>query len=322
MRLLDGLRVGHACDADVDTGVTVFVADAPVAASAHVMGGAPGTRETDLLRPSATVAEIDALVFSGGSAFGLGAADEVAGALAARGRGFAVGPVRVPIVPAAILFDLLNGGNKEMDLVSLYRRLGLDALTTADDETRLGTLGAGTGATTANLKGGFGAAEESVEDVRVQAFAAVNALGCVTMGDGPHFWGAAFERDGEVGGLDAPAHAEAAADIRTKGRDPQGSTTLALVATDAVLDKAALERLAIASHDGLARAIWPAHTPLDGDCVFTLSTGRARVEGSEMVDLCAAAARALTRAIMLGVHSASERPSDILPTWRSRFARL
>ena len=176
-----GLRVGNAADAVVKTGATVLVGEAPFVAAVHVMGGAPGTRETDLLAPDKLVQEVDALVLAGGSAFGLDAAAAVAETVRAAGRGFDVGGQKVPIVPGAIVFDLLNGGNKDW-AESPYRRLGRDALAAAAAEFALGTAGAGTGATTAELKGGLGSASLVLRSGHtVGALVAVNAVGSVTL---------------------------------------------------------------------------------------------------------------------------------------------
>lgn len=322
-----GLSVGNASDAAARTGVTVVLADGPAVASVAVMGGAPGTRETDLLAPEQTVQAVDALVLSGGSAYGLDAAAGVMQGLAARGRGFVVGGVRVPIVPAAILFDLLNGGEKpwlDGREPPPYRDLGRIALEQASPLFDLGSVGAGTGAATASLKGGLGSASTRLDDgSTVGALVAVNAVGRVTVGDGPHFWAAPFEIDGEFGGLGYPSPLPPnAVDIRTKRQSgPLAATTIAVVATDVALTKAAAKRLAVAAHDGLARAIWPAHTPFDGDIVFALSTGRRTVEDPDrtLATLCAVAASTLARAIARGVHAASPVQGDLLPTWREAF---
>ncbi len=199
-----GLRVGNAEDAHVRTGATVLVGERPFTAAVHVMGGAPGTRETDLLAPDKLVQEVDALVLSGGSAFGLDAASGVADGLRAMGRGFAVGDIRVPIVPGAILFDLLNGGDKGWR-DNPYKGLGAAALGAAGLEFPLGSVGAGFGATTDGLKGGLGSASVVLESgMTVGALVAVNALGSVTVGDGGHFWAAPWEMEAEFGGLGLP----------------------------------------------------------------------------------------------------------------------
>ncbi|MBN9021311.1 MAG: P1 family peptidase [Rhizobiales bacterium] len=317
-----GLTVGNAEDARAKSGVTVVVCDQPAVASVHVMGGAPGTRETDLLAPEQTVQAIDALVLSGGSSFGLDAASRVMAALAAVNRGFAVGPARVPLVPAAILFDLLNGGDKAWGPVPPYARLGGQAFAAAGPDFALGTHGAGTGATTANLKGGLGSASARLADgTTVAALVAVNALGQATVGDGPHFWAAPFETGDEFGGRGWPAEPGGGAALRHKGqRLPIESTTIGVVATDADLTKAEAKRLAVMAHDGFARALWPAHTPYDGDLVFALATARRkRPDMLDMVALGAAAAACMARAIARGVYLASPVPGDLVPTWGERF---
>ena len=322
-----GLRVGHATDARLRSGVTVFIPDAPAVAAVHVAGGAPATRETDLLRPGTLVETVDAIVLSGGSAFGLAAADGAMAALAAAGRGFAVADVRVPIVPAACLFDLANGGDKSSlppaSDANPYRELGLTACAAATPEFGIGSVGAGTGATTADLKGGFGAAQTVVAGgARLAAFVAVNAVGRVTLGDTPHFRAAPFEVDGEFGGLGLPQSLPAdAAEAVVKGAAaPRLNTTLAVVVTNAALDCADAQRLAIAAHDGMALAIYPAHTPFDGDTVFTMATGSHELaeRAPDLAALCAAATATLARAIAVAVYAASSTPDDRVPTWRQR----
>ncbi len=310
-----GLRVGNAQDHDLKSGATVLMGEAPFTAAVHVMGGAPGTRETDLLAPDKLVQRADALVLSGGSAFGLDAASGVADGLRAMGRGFAVGDQRVPIVPGAILFDLLNGGDKRW-ASNPYKTLGQEALANADGVFDLGSAGAGTGATTAGLKGGLGSASAILPDgTTVGALVAVNALGAVTMGDGPHFWAAPFELEGEFGGLGVGAQ-DPARLPEVKGR--QGAaTTIAIVATDATLTQAEATRLAVTAHDGMARAIFPSHTPFDGDLVFAAATGARPLADPLM--LGHAAACCLSRAIARGVYAATPAPGDVLPCWSGAF---
>lgn len=326
-----GLMVGNADDPVLKSGVTVLLPDVPAVASVAIHGGAPGTREIALLEPEQTVERIDALVLSGGSAYGLDAAAGVQSRLAEMGRGYRIGPVNVPIVPAAILFDLLNGGDKDWGQATPYRDLGRAA---CEDCTRLfalGSVGAGMGATTANLKGGLGSASCELEEgamagATVGALVAVNALGRVTVGDGPHFWAAPFELDDEFGGLSLPSPLPGdATAVHTKldTLKPGANTTIAIIATDAVLTKAEAKRLAVMAHDGMARAIWPAHTPLDGDLVFALSTGKRLLSdpATDLVALGAAATAALTRAIARGVYEAEAAPGDTLPTWQAKFGK-
>lgn len=313
-----GLRVGNARDDKIKTGATVLVGDRPFTAAVHVMGGAPGTRETDLLAPDKLVQEADALVLSGGSAFGLDAASGVADALRAQGRGFPVGNQTVPIVPGAILFDLLNGGDKDWP-ENPYKRLGAQALANAAETFALGSEGAGTGALIADLKGGLGSASAMWEGYTVGALVAVNALGRVTVGDGPQFWAGPFEMAGEFGGLGmAPAFDPHAIPL-VKGHENR-NTTIAIVATDAALTQAQATRMAIAAHDGMARAIWPSHTPMDGDLVFAAATGAHPVSDPLRVPLMLGhlAALCLARAIARGVHAASPAPGDTRPSWSRR----
>jgi len=325
---LPGLRIGHAADTAAKTGVTVFLPDAPAVAAVHVAGGAPASRETDLLRPGNLVERVDAIVLSGGSAFGLAAADGAMRWLAGHGRGFAVGGTVVPIVPAASLFDLANGGDRSHLAASqsIYPGLAVAACEAVTGSPEIGTVGAGTGATTADLKGGFGLAETVLEGgVRVACYAAVNAVGRVTLGANPHFRAAPYEIDGEFGGLGLPSPLPPdAAAIVTKGAvEPHASTTLAVVATDCALTRDEAKRLAIAAHDGLALAIYPAHTPFDGDTVFALSTGtRALTDGPRgLLGLCAAASTTLARAIARAVYAATPAPGDKLLTWKERYER-
>ncbi len=317
-----GVLVGNAQDARLASGATAIVFEAPAVGSIDVRGGGPGTRETDLLDPAQTVQGIDTIALSGGSAFGLDTASGVQAWLREQGRGFAVGSARVPIVPGAILFDLLNGGDKDWGRFPPYRDLGYQAAASAGTEFDLGSAGAGLGATTVNLKGGLGSASALCGGFTVGALVAVNAAGSVVAGDGPWFWAAPFERDGEYGGLGFPQTLpEGALDVVTKG-SPRTSTTLGVVATDAVLSKAEAKRFAVMAQTGLARAIYPVHTPLDGDVVFAVATGRKPL-ADPMLGLTAlgtAAANCLARAVARAVYAATALPyAGALPAWRDRF---
>lgn len=324
-----GLAVGNASDPRLKSGVTAILCEPAAVAAVHVMGGAPGTRETDLLSPENTVERVDAIVLSGGSAFGLDAASGAEAFLREQGRGFRVGGSVVPIVPAAILFDLTNGGDKDWGRHSPYRELGYAAAGSArTGNFALGTAGAGAGARVAGLKGGLGSASIRLRSgVTVAALAAVNAVGAVTVAGGPHFWAAPFEEGREFGGLGLPSPLpEAARAVRLKDRDAHAAlanTTIAVVATDAILTKAQAKRLAVAAHDGFARAIWPAHTPLDGDLVFGLATGASGVSPAmeEWIGLSAAASSVMARAIARGVYEARAEPGDRDPSWQTEFGR-
>nr|WP_157021872.1 P1 family peptidase [Zongyanglinia huanghaiensis] len=327
-----GLKVGNAHDDALKSGATVLTADQPFTASVHVMGGAPGTRETDLLAPDKSAGGVDALVLSGGSAYGLDACSGVVDGLRAQGRGFKLGPAIIPLVPGAILFDLLNGGDKSW-LNNPYRDLGRAAYDAADEDFEIGTVGAGTGALTSMLKGGLGSASLVLDDgTTVGALVAANPLGAVTTPGDRHFWAAPFEIDDEFGGLgpDPTAGLVAPQESRKKQqmlrqaanlplRDERGNTTIAIVATDAPLTKAQCQRLATAAHDGIGRATVPAHTPWDGDLVFGLSTSEQTTPGGEpdLALIGHAAAVCLSRAIARAVYLAKPAPGDLLPCWKN-----
>lgn len=321
-----GLKVGHATDLDLASGVTAILFDAPTVASVDVRGGGPGTRETDLLAPDETVGAIHALTLSGGSAFGLDAAAGVMAALAERGIGFPVGDALVPIVPGAVLFDLINGGNKQWGRFAPYRDLGYLAAGAVGLDFPLGTIGAGTGATTVDLKGGLGSASMvSASGHMVGALVAVNACGATNLAGGPHFWAAPFERNGEFGGLGLPSPLPDLPERPPlKGLPPGANTTIAVVATDAVLTKAQCKRLAVMAHDGYAHAIWPVHTPLDGDTIFAAATGR-RALADPVFDLALigdAVVRTLARACARAIYEATALPQPgTLPAWRDRWGQ-
>jgi len=318
-----GLRVGQAADAKALSGVTAIVFEAPAVASSDVRGGGPGTRDTELLEPSATVESVDAFVLSGGSAFGLDAASGVQAWLAEHGRGYAVVGTRVPIAPGAILFDLNNGGDKSWGRFPPYRDLGYAAASAAAQDFALGNAGAGYGATTVNLKGGLGSASARTKDgITVGAIVAVNAVGSVTVGDTPHFWAAPFEQADEFGGRGwpQPFPGDALA-MRTKGAAGV-STTIAAVATDAILSKPQAKRLAIMAQAGLTRAIYPVHTPLDGDVVFAAATGKKPLADPvfALAQLGALAANVLARAVARAIYEATTLPvAGALPAWRDKF---
>ena len=317
-----GIRVGNSSDRTLKSGVTVLVADRPFVAGVHVMGGAPGTRETDLLAPDRVVQEVDAIVLSGGSAFGLDAASGVADELASIGRGFQVEDVRVPIVPAAILFDLLNGGDKNWGS-NPYKALGREALRNASTQFEIGTVGAGAGATTMDLKGGLGTASAvTASGQTVGALVAVNSLGSVVRGREGRFWATPFCIGGEFPIVDDRATPHAT-DERKVGvpRTGRQNTTIAIVATDLHITQAQATRLATCSHDGLARAILPSHTVFDGDAIFFVSNGERRVEdvNAALFEIGHIASLCLSRAVARAVYCARPEKGDHLPTWKERF---
>jgi L-aminopeptidase/D-esterase-like protein len=318
-----GILVGQAEDRDAVTGTTVVLAEAPAAAAVDVRGGAPGSRETELLAAETLVERIDAVVLSGGSAFGLEAASGVTAWLAAAGRGFPVGANRVPIVPAAILYDLGFPGRRPWSGEPPYRELGRHAVETAAKEFALGNAGAGLGATAGALKGGIGSASLVLhEGPTVGAIVAVNSWGSAVRPDCGRFWAAGLALPGEI--EPQPSAPEDALDPMDfsgcKTAIPAANTTIAAVATDAPLDKAGCRRLAIMAQDGLARAIRPVHTPFDGDTVFALSTGSGPAVATDLlVRLGSAAADCLARAVMRAL--AAAEPLSGVPNWRQRWGR-
>ena len=295
-------------------------------ASIDVRGGGPGTRETALLDPALTVEGIDAIALSGGSAFGLDAASGVQAWLREQGRGFAVGTARVPIVPGAILFDLFNGGDKDWGRYPPYRELGYAAAAGAGSDFALGSVGAGPGATTVNLKGGIGSASARARTVIiVGALAAVNAVGSAVRRWRTVVLGSAVRS--RTASSAAAAFRRRCRRARlsrcTKG-GAQENTTLVVVATDAILTKAQAKRLAVMAQSGLSRAIYPVHSPLDGDVVFAASTGRRPLADPlvGLTELGTLAANVVARAIARGVFEATAPPlPGALPSWQDRFGR-
>lgn len=321
-----GVRVGHADDARLASGVTAILFDEPAVASIDIRGGGPGLRDSALLELANTVDRIDGLALSGGSAFGLDAGAGVQGWLAERGRGFKIRGATIPIVPGAILFDLLNGGDKAWGRYAPYRELGYAAADAASGRFALGSVGAGMGATTATLKGGVGSASAVMANgVRVAALAAVNALGSVTIGDGPWFWAAPFEIDGEFGGRGQPAaFTPEMLAMRIKGASAASAienTTLAIVVTDAILTKPQAKRLAMIANTGMARAIYPVNAPLDGDVMFAAATCATPIDPlAGLTELGMMAANVVARAVARGVYEATALAvPGAQPAWRDRF---
>lgn len=318
-----GLKVGQAHDVRARTGVNVILPEERAVCACDVRGGAPGTRETDALAPENLVEAVDAVVLSGGSVYGLAAADGVVAWLGARGRGYGLveGVPPSPVVPAAILFDMANGGDKAWGEAPPHRELGRAAVAAADVEFDLGTAGAGYGAMAGALKGGTGSASVvSSDGFTVGAIAAVNSWGSVVAPGGRAFWAGPFEIGEEFGGLGPPAASVAPEDWGlAKAQGAARNTTIACVATDATLTPAQAKRLAVMAQDGLARAIRPVHAPFDGDVVFALSTGRRPL--GDTPDLAVArlgslAADCLVRAVARGVYAATPWPGTDVRCWR------
>ena len=315
-----GLKVGCVEDEAVRTGVTVVLCPEAWTAAVDVRGGGPAVRETDTLRPENSFSKAHAICFSGGSVFGLGAADGAATALSARDVGLriAVGTPAIPIVPAACLHDLGNGGDKAWGLDPPYRALGMKAVAAAGEDFPLGSVGAGRGAMAGIRKGGLGSASIDLgEGLIVGALVAANPVGTPYMADGETFWAWPYEIDGEFGGkrpaADMPATTEPIPDDSKLGARLKAgaNTTLALVATTADLTTAEATRMAMMAHDGMARAVRPSHSPFDGDVVFALASGATPLGGDPMrgilrAKIGAAAADCLARAIARAVFEAAK----------------
>lgn len=315
-----GLKVGHAQDDAVQSGVTVLTASKAITAAVDVRGGGPGIRESESLSPENLVGKADAIVLAGGSVFGLGAADGVAAYLSVANQGMRLKPTSpaIPIVPAAVLHDLGNDGDKNWGLEPPYRRLGIEAAGKVDSHFALGSVGAGLGAMAGVLKGGIGTASLDLGDgLMVGALVAVNPVGAVHMPGSDVFWAWPYEIDGEFGGLRPDAAQPLAHDpvpdlsrLAALGRlSPGANTTLAIVAVNADLTTAEAKRMAMMAQDGLARAIRPVHTPFDGDVVFALASGEIALDQGpsravQLARLGSAAADCLARAIARGVYTA------------------
>ncbi len=318
-----GLKVGQAHDAVVRTGVTVILPDARAVCAADVRGGAPGTRETDALAPENLVDAVDAVVLSGGSVYGLGAADGVVAWLGARGRGYGLveGIPKSPVVPGAILFDMANGGDKAWGEDPPYRNLGKAAVAAASLDFDLGTAGCGYGAMAGSLKGGTGSASVVTADgYTVGAVVGVNSWGSVVAPDGRAFWAAPYELDDEFGGQGSGG-LRAGPDEWGLAKRPTDTrnTTIACVATDAILTPAQARRVAMMAQDGFARAIRPVHAPFDGDVVFAISTGLIPLADPApftLARLGALAADALARAVARGAFEATPWVDGHVPCWR------
>ena len=310
-----GILVGQAEDRKARTGVTVILPDAPAVVAGDVRGGGPGTRETDLLDPSTLVDRADAIVLSGGSSYGLGAADGAAAYLGARGRGFRLAAVDgvppSPIVPAAILYDLANSGDKNWGEDPPYPRLGREACANAKRGVAQGRAGAGFGARAGASPGGVGSASFVTDDgLIIGALMAVNSFGSVKMPGTDVFWAAPFEIGAEFGGrwsAAKPSVSDLPADTKL-GAGPRANTTIGVIAVNASLTQAEARRVAIMAQDGVARAIRPVHGPTDGDVIFVLATGGAPGGGPlGLTRIGAIAADCVARAIARGVFEAENQ---------------
>lgn len=322
-----GLRVGQADDEKARTGVTVILPDSLAIAAVDVRGGGPGTRETDALNAENLVHAVNAITLSGGSVYGLAAADGVAAWLGAQGIGYGMGPRATgvppsPIVSGAILFDLPHGGDKAWGMEPPYRRLGVEAAKAASDTFQLGTHGAGYGAFSGGMKGGTGSASVvSADGITVGAIVAVNSAGSTVAPGTKQFWAGPFELNREYGGLGTSALAALPDEWGPAKANPQPrqNTTIACIATDARLDASEMKRVAIMAQDGMARAIRPIHMPFDGDVVFALSTGKKEISEPRAFTVArigALAADTLSRAIARGVYEATAWPGCQVKAYR------
>lgn len=315
-----GIRVGNAEDHALVTGATAVVPDAPAVAAVSVMGGGPGTRNTTVLGQGATMTHVHALVLSGGSAYGLDAPGGAMDWLKGQGVGFRMGTVRVPIVPGAIIFDLMTGGPKHWE-GSPWWSLGRAATAAAGPHFALGNAGAGMGARAGGLKGGLGSASLATERATIGALAVVNALGQVVVPGSSALWAWPFERNGEFGAAPPPVAPlpDLAFDFTPYAAGT--NTTLGVIATDVALTRSEAERVATMAQDGIARAIRPAHSPLDGDTVFVLSTGARPLSDpvAGVAEIGHLAADCLARAIARGVYEAG--PLAGMPAYREVHGR-
>jgi L-aminopeptidase/D-esterase-like protein len=318
---VEGISVGHAIAQKVRTGTTVLLCPKSVTGGVDVRGGGPGLRDVEVLSPENSVGRADAVVLSGGSVFGLAAGDSIATALSVQGIGLKFTPTMpaVPIVVGAILFDLVNGGDKDWGMETPYQKLGLGALKNAQDNKAgifsLGNSGAGLGARAGNKEGGVGSASLDLHDgLMVGALVAVNSVGSVYMPDGKTYWAYPYEIDGEFGGIKPDPNMEAAIqpipnDSKFGGMSPGSNTTIGIIATSAKLTSAECKRVAMMAHDGFARAIRPVHTLSDGDTIFCISGGTKEISSGpdrsrRISEIGSAAADCMARAIARGVYEA------------------
>ena len=308
-----GLKIGNAHDTKVKTGVTVILPNAPALCAVDVRGGGPGTRETDVLGCDSMVDKVHAVVLSGGSVYGLAAADAVASILGAQGIGYKVAPAPVPvspIIPSAILFDNANGGDKAWGDTPPFRDLGKQALANVSVDFKLGKVGAGYGATAGLYAGGLGSASETGDGFVVGALIAANPVGSPYMPGTDCFWAWAYEQNNEFGAARPPLDYQYKEAVDTKLailKAAGASTVIGVVTTNAPLTQKQLRRLAIMAQDGIAMSVQPSHTPMDGDTIFALSTAQdaGGVTNVQLTDIGASAARCVARALSRGVYEAS-----------------
>ena len=336
---VSGVQVGHAEDYKIGTGVTVITGDNPFSAAVDVRGGGPGTRETDMLSLENSIGRADAIVLSGGSAYGLDASSEIQDLLRDDGKGYQLGKAIIPLVPSAVIFDLNINDNPHVNKIghrSPWRNLANQAYKSCSNNFLLGSYGAGCGATTATLKGGQGSSSwkqkySNGQEYTVGAIVINNAVGNPLLNKGPCFLSGYLEINKEFGGYGA-SNKNFDHVIRSK-RLPRSigiadtfnqissNTVIGVVATDAPLSRINLKRLAIMAHDGIAKSLSPAHTPMDGDTIFAISTHQNNKSELDNIDILAmgsrisdCVARACNRAVYEAVSTIKSKP-----TWKELF---
>ena len=336
---VSGVQVGHAEDYKIGTGVTVITGDNPFSAAVDVRGGGPGTRETDMLSLENSIGRADAIVLSGGSAYGLDASSEIQDLLRDDGKGYQLGKAIIPLVPSAVIFDLNINDNPHVNKLghrSPWRNLANQAYKSCSNNFLLGSYGAGCGATTATLKGGQGSSSwkqkySNGQEYTVGAIVINNAVGNPLLNKGPCFLSGYLEINKEFGGY-GTSNENFDHVIRSK-RLPRSigiadtfnqissNTVIGVVATDAPLSRANLKRLAIMAHDGIAKSLSPAHTPMDGDTIFAISTHQNNKSELDNIDILAmgsrisdCVARACNRAVYEAVSTIKSKP-----TWKELF---
>ena len=309
---IDGFLVGNAHDDKLKSGVTVLTRLNSFRASVSILGGAPGTKETDLLSPDKIVDNIDGIVLAGGSAFGLDASSGVMDCLKDRNRGFDTGSIKVPIVPSAILFDLKNGGFKDWK-TNPYRNLGKNAFLNISRLFEIGSVGAGCGATTSVFKGGLGTNSIFYGDrIKVGAIVAVNSVGS------PCFPGTNILYSDFYGEKNYHLERPPMTALINHTKLLTGeATTLGIVCTNLNFNKNDLNRIATSAHSGIARAIEPSHTPFDGDIIFSATSGTQPIDSkdNDLMLVCQLSALCITKAVGSAIKAARKKRGDKLACW-------
>ena len=325
--------VGTAEDESLSTGVTLIIGDKPFLAAVDVRGGGPGTKEIDLLHLENSIGRIDAIVLSGGSAFGLDASSEIQKLLKEDKKGYLVGDNVIPLVPSAVIFDLISSNNYWKNGDSIWRLLAKKAYTSIKKSFPLGSVGAGYGATTSTLKGGQGSASwrQKFSDNKYYTVGAIvinNSVGNPLINDGPHFLSGHLEINNEFGGIGSSSKSfdgQVRAKRISNSYSNEFNTVIGVVATDAPLSRSDLKRLAIMSHDGIARSIHPSHTPMDGDTIFAITNKidstqiKSQFQKSDLSILGSLAADCVSRSCNRAVYEAKSITNINLRSWKDKF---